>query len=277
MKLYFLGIAVLYWISTAGRLFLWEKNSYRWEQIMAAFEKFCLLTFTAGIVWYIHKLKIVDGSLELSQYESPLSWLLFAWCLNAANAVSEIAYGNTLSALFANFWTAMALSVLPKLRSESFQALFTNDIQWLNFHRLCFLLGYAFCVLAFPLALLYLWKSFRFAHVKPDGIAQAERYLWKIDRMAYRMILWALPLLTLGFILEALSMMEKGQLPDPLQLWTERKEAFLGLATWFICGIYLHSRLFFGWKNRRCAFMYLAGLIIVIIGHFSTHFLQYRS
>jgi ABC-type uncharacterized transport system permease subunit len=90
--------------------------------------------------------------------------------------------------------------------------------------------------------------------------------------MSYRMILWALPLLTAGILIETLLLMERNQLPTLTQIWDDRKEAFLAVATWFICGVYLHSRIFFAWKNRRSAFLYLASFLLILAGHFGSRF-----
>ena len=86
--------------------------------------------------------------------------------------------------------------------------------------------------------------------------------------MGYRMVLWALPLLTAGIITELLILIDSHKLPMPEQFWTQQKENVLALTAWFLCGMYLHTRLFFGWRNLRAAALYLAGLLLLVGAHF---------
>jgi ABC-type transport system involved in cytochrome c biogenesis permease subunit len=263
--------AALYWVSFALRVFLWNRDHARMERFTGLMEKAALVVLTGALVLYIGKLQIVDGEVRSEHYNRPVSWLLFTWSINAAHLTTEIVYGNRFTAIFANIWTALALSFAPWL-GGAFRSIFNNDLQWLSFHRLCFLLGYSFCVLAFPLALRFLWIQYRGRHLPEDERAALERQLWKFDRLGYRMILWALPLLSAGIITEALLLLEVGQLPGPAEIWSSQRETMLALGTWFICGIYLHARLFFGWRNLKTAALYLGGLIVVVFGHLSQRF-----
>jgi ABC-type uncharacterized transport system permease subunit len=265
-KEFFVLTAALYWISFLLRFFLWTRRHGRSELAASIFEKVAMLAFTLALVLYIWKLQIVNGEVHSQRYDRPVSFLLFAWAVSAAQMVTEVAYGNTKTAIFANLWTALSLTI-TSATAHLMSGIFTNDLEWLSFHRLCFLLGYAFCILAFPLVLSYLRASYRIRRAHPDELANLERELWRIDRMGYRMVLWALPLLTAGIITEALLLLEVNRLPTPEQVWTKQSESLLALTAWFLCGIYLHTRLFFGWRNFRSAALYLVGLITLVGGH----------
>jgi ABC-type transport system involved in cytochrome c biogenesis permease subunit len=264
----FVLAAALYWISFLLRLVLWTKQSRGTEGAASALEKAGMLVFTGALVLYIGKLQIVNGEVHSPIYDRPVSFLLFAWAISAAHLVTEAAYGNTMTAVFADTWTALSLTV-TSTASYGLKNIFTNDLEWLSFHRLCFLLGYAFCVLAFPLVLRYLRAAFLRRRLPPEKTAALDRDLWRVDRMGYRMILWALPLITAGIIAEILLLFEAHRLPNPEQLWSQRQESLLALTAWFLCGIYLHTRLFFGWRNLRSATLYLVGLLVLISGHLS--------
>jgi len=267
-KALFVLAAILYWISFLSRFVLWTRPSKQAELAASVAEKAAMLAFTGALVLYINALQIVNGEVHSANYDRPVSFLLFAWAVAAAHLVTEVAYGNTITAIFADFWTALCLTI-SSASAYLMRRVFTNDLEWLSFHRLCFLLGYAFCILAFPLVLRYFRSSFRRRVTPPENLAQLERDLWKTDRMGYRMVLWALPLLTAGIITELLLLIESHKLPPPEQLWSQRKETMLALTAWVLCGIYLHTRLFFGWKNLRSAALYLAGLLLLVGGHCS--------
>lgn len=265
IKTILLVTAMLYWVGFAFRAYLWNKDLTGLDRKVSHLEKLALLIFTAGLVLYIGKLEVVAGEVRSVNYDMPVSFLLFAWCISAANLATEIAYNNRWSAIFSNLWTGVALTISPS-SAVTFEGLFTYDLEWLNFHRLCFLLGYAFCASALPLVVYFCITLWRKGSDNPDKTA---RTLWSLDRMAYRMILWALPLLTAGIITEALILLETNQLPSPDQIWTDKTETLLALGAWFICGIYLHTRFFLGWRNLRAAGLYLAGLTLIAIGHLS--------
>ncbi len=268
----FLCIAALYWVAAIIRAGIAGKVNSKWDRICSILEKLSFAFFTIGILYYLKQLQIPSSAQQIQSPDRPISWLLFAWSMSAANLVSELVYSNQFTSFFANLWVAVSLSFLPHSHSEGFNALFNNDVQWLSLYRLSFLMGYAFCMLALPLTVEYFWKTLRNPHLSPERKKENERSLWRIDRMSYRMILLAMPLLTLGIIIEALVLFERNQLPDFAQIWNERKEVFLAIGTWFICGIFLHSRIFFAWKNKRAALLYLGGFVVILVAHFSSLF-----
>jgi ABC-type transport system involved in cytochrome c biogenesis permease subunit len=271
-KLILVAAAVIYWVCFAFRIYLWNKDLTPLARAIAHAEKVALLVFTTGLVLYIGKLQIINDQVRSENYDMPVSFLLFAWCISAANVSTEIAYNNRWSAVFTNLWSGLALTLSPAAAIH-FQGVFTYDLEWLSFHRLCFLLGYAFCILAFPLVIFYFVASWRTRFNKASETEILT--LWGLDRMSYRMILWALPLLTAGIITEALLLLEANQLPGPAEIWHQKQETLLALTAWFLCGIYLHSRLFLGWKNLRAASLYLAGLALLLLGHISHGFSQH--
>lgn len=265
-KSIFLVAAVVYWICFLGRLYLWDRELTSLETKLSYLEKAALLVFTAGLVLYIGKLQIVDGRVHSEIYDRPVSFLLFAWAVSAANLVTEIFYGNRSSAIFSNFWCGLTLS-LSASAAASFRMFFTDDLDWLSFHRLCFLLGYAFAALAAPLALRFFWGRLRARRLEGEAKVNCNRSIAFWDRMTYRMVLWALPLLTAGIITEALVLMETNRLPSPEEIWMKKTETLLALAAWFLCGIFLHTRLFFGWRNLKSATLYIVGLVVLLGAH----------
>jgi ABC-type transport system involved in cytochrome c biogenesis permease subunit len=270
-KSLFVLSAALYWISFLARFFLWTRASRKLELSASGCEKIAMLTFTGALVLYINALQIVNGEVHSVNYDRPVSFLLFAWAISAAHLVSEVAYGNTLTAIFADFWTALALTI-SSAAAYLMKRVFTNDLEWLSFHRLCFLLGYAFCVLAFPLTLRYFRSAFRLRRASPAQAAQVSRELWKADRMGYRMVLCALPLLTAGIVTELLLMIDSHRLLASGLAWTQNPEDLLALTAWILCGLYLHTRLFFGWKNMRSAALYLTGFALLVGTHLLSNF-----
>ena len=228
----------------------------------ALYEKICFITFTAGLVLYIQDLDPHAGRW-------PISWLLLTWCINSAQILSELFYSSRHTAWFASLWSAISISLKVTSDHTGLSRVFTSDLEWLNFHRLCFLLAYAFIILMIPLAIKTVLRRIR--HQDETSVDA-----WTEDRMQYRMILWALPLLTIGFLIEALFLLERGEVPGPVQIWTTQKETFLALGTWMFCGVFLHLRLLYGWRGARLSGPFLLGAMLVVAGHLSQNFLHFR-
>lgn len=278
-KVLFNLAAALYGLSALARIWLGRRKPQPVIQWISLLEKLTFVLFTGALVIYLYLISQGRQELmiDLVGYKKPLSWLLFSWCLNAASLLVEAAYGSQLVTVFASAWTSLALLLLPNTSPKQITSLFSNSLDWVHLHRMGFLLGYAFCLLALPLALQYLWQAARLPDPDHADRAAAERALQRSDRMQYRLLLWALPLLTVGIVVEAVYMLDNGTFPLPQELWNQRKEEFLALATWFLCGMYLHARLFFGWRYGRAAALYFTVMALLVAGHLSADFLHFST
>ena len=156
---------------------------------------------------------------------------------------------------------------------DSLGAFLTGDLSWLNFHRFIFLVAFAFYFLGLLLALNFLWKSILRPIFKPIKKGILDHQLGELDRMHHHMILWALPLLSVGIFTKILMLIDssQGMLVD--EIWQTAGQEFLAIALWFICALYLHARIFLKWQYNACAFVYLGGAIVVLGAHFSGRFM----
>lgn len=269
----FVLTAALYWISFLLRFFLWTRPNAKLETLTANLEKTALLAFTGGLVLYIDRLQVENGQVHSLIYDRPVSFLIFAWSVSVAHLITEIAYDNKLTAVYSDLWAALALTV-SSAAAQYLKTIFSNDLDWLSFHGICFLLGYAFCVLAFPLVLRFIHLAFSRPKNQEEAEAARKRELWRLDRMCYRMVLWALPALTAGIVSEGVLLIDMHRLAGPAQIWAQQQESLLALTAWFLCGLYLHMRLFFGWRNLRSAGLYLGGLVILVGTHLGQIFVH---
>jgi len=91
--------------------------------------------------------------------------------------------------------------------------------------------------------------------------------LASLDRLSARMILLALPALTLGIGAGLVRLEEDGGDFDALMLFTG--------VTWLAYGGYLALRARAGWRGRRAAYVALTGFALVIVVRLAltgTHF-----
>ena len=229
-------------------------------------EKVALLVFTVALVNHMGKLQFVNDELVSSQFNKPMSWILFAWAISAAAIAIEVVYRSRMLADFANLYVVLAILLTPHLNGR-FKNLFSNDVQWLSIHRLAYLCGYAFCILALPVTIRYLWVYQKSRHLSESNKAGTTRLQWALDRLSYRLILWALPLFTAGIITDLATLIDYKKLPTLMDIFLNHRETILAITTWALCGVYLHARLFFGWKNLKSSFLYFASLLFVTLGH----------
>lgn len=264
MNILFSIVAITYWLLSITRIFAHHLGNTDLMKASLWIERIALFLFTTSIIFYVLDMKFENGVYVVNVDSRPISLLLFTWSLNGVQLFMEISYALRFTTIFTSIVTALFLTLFPRLNIVP--SLFTNDLEWLSFHRIFFLLGYSFCLVALPVVIRFLWFKHKEKSIPAEQLAETEREIWRLDRMVYRAILCALPLLTIGLLVELLITVENG--PGLTYIdWQKKSESLLALATWSICGLYLHTRLFFGWQKTRLILIYLCGFGILCISH----------
>ncbi len=206
-----------------------------------------------------------------TQYSFP--WILFTWAMAGGHLLTDVLYKNRSSKISIFTWIIFVLVLFPSPSHPSLGGFLDGGVSWLSFHRLVFLLGYAFYFLGIPLLLSFFWThvAHPFFFKRPKG-AILEHQTRELDRIHSHLILWALPLLSLGIFTKILTWIESEAIIDAQTIWATSGEEFLAITAWFTCAIFLHARVFLRWKYSACASLYFAGLIVVIGAHLSGRF-----
>jgi cytochrome c-type biogenesis protein CcsB len=147
-------------------------------------------------------------------------------------------------------YTAKWISQDPRVLMPSLKS------YWLVFHVTAMFISYALLALAFMFALLYLLRSRK---LKLESI-NTRFNLQFLDRVSYKLVLLAFPVLTLGIFLGAVWADQAwGRYWgwDPKEVWA--------LITWLVYLAYLHFRLQRGWIGYRSALMNIIGFVSVLI------------
>lgn len=143
--------------------------------------------------------------------------------------------------------------------------------QWLTFHVVTAMLSYGAFAISFGLGLMYLLKA-RSNH--ESGKSQEKNWIARfpeapvLDELAYKVIGFAFPLLTLCILTGAIwANYAWGTYWswDPKETWS--------LITWIIYAGYLHARLMYGWKGKRAAWMEVIGFLAVLFTFFGVNYL----
>ncbi|MHB1016873.1 MAG: cytochrome c biogenesis protein CcsA [Coriobacteriia bacterium] len=134
---------------------------------------------------------------------------------------------------------------------------------WLVLHVAFYFVAFAAALLSLGYGVLHLARNTRFASRLADLPDAAA-----LDRESYRFAgltfsFWGIGMLT-GAIWAYYSW---GRFWgwDPVETWS--------LVTWFVYGIYLHARRFYGIKGRKAALLLVFGFALAVISLFFTSFL----
>jgi len=134
---------------------------------------------------------------------------------------------------------------------------------WLVLHVCFYFVAFGAALLSLGYGVLHVARDTRFVQ-RIDGLPDASA----LDRESYRFAgltfaFWGIGMLT-GAIWAYYSW---GRFWgwDPVETWS--------LVTWFVYGIYLHARRFYGLKGRQAALLLILGFALAIISLFFTSFL----
>ncbi|HZK84117.1 MAG TPA: c-type cytochrome biogenesis protein CcsB [Desulfosporosinus sp.] len=143
--------------------------------------------------------------------------------------------------------------------------------QWLTFHVLTAMFAYGAFAVSFSLAIMYLLKFSKKEDEKksePKGIVSRFPSLERLDELAYKVVGFAFPLLSLCIITGAIwANYAWGTYWswDPKETWS--------LITWIIYAGYLHARSMYGWKGKGAAWLAIFGFVAVIFTFFGVNYL----
>ena len=129
------------------------------------------------------------------------------------------------------------------------------------------LAAFAGFTLAAGLSALYLWQERRLKRRESSILRLPVPALAKLDQVAARTVLVALPALTLGVGVGIARLEDRGESFDALMVVT--------LLAWAVYAAYLVLRHVAGWQGRRAAYLVLAGFALVVVVRLAlpvTHF-----
>lgn len=140
---------------------------------------------------------------------------------------------------------------------------------WMAIHVPIMFIAYAILGVAFAVGVAYLLEERQMKSKRPGELTYRLPSLEDLDQLIYRLIMAAFPPLTLGIFLGGLwaySAWGRFWGWDPKETWA--------LITWFIYVIYLHLRLFVGWRGRKTAYLSLAGFGFVLFTYVGVNYLS---
>lgn len=252
-------VAIVFYAFAAGAMLFgvsMDRAGWRAAAHVVALFGLAVHSFALGARWYG-----VGHGPYLTRYEvlSANAWMAVAlfhavrWRRTASEPLAIVVYPAALLLVGIGVYTGTEIMMLPPT--------FTGI--WLAAHV-------AFYFVAFAAALISLGYSLMFVVRDHPRLARLAVRLDAdtCDRESYRFAgltfaFWGIGMLT-GSIWAYYSW---GRFWgwDPVETWS--------LVTWFVYGIYLHLRRFYGFKGSRAALMLLAGFVLAVGSLFFTSLL----
>jgi cytochrome c-type biogenesis protein CcsB len=188
-----------------------------------------------------------------------LPWNILALVMAFSYPFFTGAKPSSLGEFFAMANTARALPKLqPALQSY-----------WMAIHVPVMFLSYSCFAVAFGVGLAYLVQERQIKSKKPSGVAYRLPPLEDLDRLIYKIIALAFPVLTLGVMLGARWAYDAWG-----RYWGWDAKETWAFITWLVYAVYLHMRLVAGWRGRKTAYMSLAGFGVVMFTYVGVNYLS---
>ncbi|MHB1404916.1 MAG: c-type cytochrome biogenesis protein CcsB [Desulfitobacteriaceae bacterium] len=248
-------------------IFYWVWFGFK-QQVIGQFATLLAIVGLAGNTTAVVLRTIIAGRPPLSNgYEFILT---FCWGIVAVYLFAEFRYRiKPLGAFVAPLPFLLLAYIVMKMGPEERVAQAIPPAlksQWLTFHVITAILSYGAFAVSFGLGMMYLLKS----HYGGGASGKASSRipdLEVLDELAYKMVGFAFPFLTLCIITGAIwANYAWGTYWswDPKETWS--------LITWIIYAGYLHARLMYGWKGKRAAWMAVFGFVAVLFTFFGVNY-----
>ncbi len=149
-----------------------------------------------------------------------------------------------------------AAPVMPALQSY-----------WLPIHVSVVSLGSGVFLVAGVASILFLFKTSRWAEVGRTGflarVVQKLPDAQNLDRIAYRTTIFAFPIFGFGVIFGAIWAEEAWG-----RYWGWDPKETVSFIAWVVYAAYLHSRSTAGWRDRKAAWINVAGFVAMVFNLF---------
>jgi HemX protein len=129
-------------------------------------------------------------------------------------------------------------------------------------HVLLIVFSFAFFALAACCAVLYVWQYGLLKRHHNGGQFKKLPPLEKVDSLAYHLVAFALPMLTIGL---ALGIMRATSLHNN---WIVDPKTIVSIVLWAVYCIYLSARTIGGWRGTRLNYLLIAGLVVTLALYF---------
>ena len=209
-----------------------------------------------------HGVSLLGQGAVLFQHSTGVAGL-FGWMLSLACLI----FARLERGVPATFVTPVALlATLYSLADPPLHRAIQPRVleqQWLAFHVVVWLIGYAALSFAFASSLIYLWQETLLKRKKLSGLWGRLPALQVADEMIFRTTSFGLVMLTVGL---ATAFFSTRWHPNYLPLADPK--VLISIATWLVFVAYVGARQILGWRGRRTNMVVVYGFVLLAISFF---------
>lgn len=132
----------------------------------------------------------------------------------------------------------------------------------ISLHVLLILFSFALFALAACCAVFYVWQYRLLKRPHRGGLFRRLPSLEALDSLAYHLVAFALPMLTIGIVL---GIARASGLPVH---WLSDAKTIVSFMAWLVYGIYLLARTAAGWRGARLQYLLIVGLLVTVALYF---------
>ncbi|MFH1942449.1 MAG: c-type cytochrome biogenesis protein CcsB [bacterium] len=220
------------------------------------------------ILRWIESARLGYGHVPLSNFYEAL--ITISWCIVLVYIIIQWRYKTDILGVFIFPIVSLAMayaSLSPSVRDSIQPLMPALQSNWLTYHVLTCLLGYAAFTVAFGSSIAYLIKQGEKGKSKggiPDLLPHADL----LEEVIYKANAIGFLLLGIGIVTGSVwANVAWGSYWswDPKETWS--------LITWIVYAVFLHARLTKGWKGKRMAVLSIIGFIAVLFTFLGVNFL----
>lgn len=140
---------------------------------------------------------------------------------------------------------------------------------WMALHVSFLFLAYAGFANAFGVGLAYLIQERQLKAPKPSPLVFRLPALDELDALVYRIVLWSVPLLTVGLAVGMRwAYLEWGR------YWNWDAKETWAVMTWLIYVGYLLMRWVMGWRGRKATYLSIFGFVVAIFTYVGVNYMS---
>jgi ABC-type uncharacterized transport system permease subunit len=139
------------------------------------------------------------------------------------------------------------------------------DSGMINLHVIAILFAFGLLVLAFGCSVLYLAQHSMLKKKRSGSLFGKLPPLASIDQLAFGLVAFAFPLLTIGIIAGAIRA-SGGGFPEG---WAVDPKILMSAVTWIVYGVYLALHVLAHWRGPRANYLLIGGLLIALATYFA--------
>lgn len=140
---------------------------------------------------------------------------------------------------------------------------------WINIHPMVLMTSYAMLANAFGVGLALLIQENQVKSRRPSELCYRLPAIEDMDHLSYRIIAAAFPVLTIGIVMGGIWAYGAWG-----RFWGWDAKETWALITWFIYVVYLHLRLFQGWRGKKIVAVSMVGFASVIFTFVGVNYLS---